>query len=109
MKKSYFQIDTPEGPTDKFIKHAYQLVNSTDFSKDAVLIHYLGDDNYAVNFPHGNSSEESQRPYSRTCLSVMKSLKEGCKYSTATNVYRKYVTEVPPETHLAVLQPRNTR
>ena len=87
----------------------HQLVNSTDFSKDVVLIHYLGDDNYAVNFPHGNSSEESQRPYSRTCLSVMKSLKEGCKYSTATNVYRKHVTEVPPETHLAVLQPRNTR
>ena len=51
MKKSYFQIDTPEGPTDKFIKHAYQLVNSTN---NAVLIHYLGDDYYVVDFPHGD-------------------------------------------------------
>ena len=109
VRKSYFQIDTPEGPTDKFIKHAYQLVNATGFSKDAVLIHYLGDDSYAVDFPHGNSSGEAQRPHSRTCPSVMKSLKEGCKYSTTANVYRKHVTEVPPETHLAVLQPRNTR
>ena len=46
-EKSYFQIDSPEGPTDKFIKQVYQLVNST---KDAVLIHYLGDDDYVVNF-----------------------------------------------------------
>ena len=39
----------------------------------------------------------------------MKSLKEGCKYSTATNVYRKHVTEVPPETHLPDWQVRNIR
>ena len=109
MRKSYFQIDTPKGPTDKFIKHAYQLVNATGFTKDAVLIHYLGDERCAVDFAHGNCSGESQRPHSRTCPSVMKSIKEGCKYSTAANVYRKHVTEVPPEKHLAVLQPRNTR
>ena len=37
------------------------------------------------------------------------SLKEACKDGSATTVYRKHVPEVPPATHLAVLQPRNTR
>ena len=39
----------------------------------------------------------------------MKSLKEACKDGSAATVYRKHVTEVPPATHLAVLQLRNTR
>ena len=71
VRKSYFQIDTPEGPTDKFIKHAYQLVNATGFSKDVVWIHYLGDDSYAIDFPHGNSSGEAQGPHSRTIWLIL--------------------------------------
>ena len=74
-----------------------------------MLIHYLGEDGYATDFPHGNSRGESQRPHSRTCASLMNSLKESCKYGTAASVYRKHITDVPPTTHLAVLQPRNAR
>ena len=84
IKKSYFQIDTTEGPTNKFIKHAYQLINST---RNAVLIHHLGEDGYATDFPHGNSRGESQRPHSRTCPLLMNSLKESCKYGTVASVY----------------------
>ena len=75
-----------------------------------VLIHYLGDESYAIDFPHGNSNAKSQRPHNRICGSVLKSLKESCKYDTAATVYRKHITNnVPPATHLPVLQPRNTR
>ena len=80
------------------MRHAYQLVNSSK----VVLIHYIGDDHYAV-------LGTQHRPHNRTCSSVMKSLKEACKDGTAASVYRKHVSDVPPAAHLAVLQPRDTR
>jgi len=108
LKKSYFQLHTPEGPSNRFIKHAYQLV-STDCTEGAALIHYMGDDDCTTEFPHGNSSEELPRSYYRTCSSVIESLKKSCKSGTAVSVYQKHITDVPPAAHLAVLQPRNTR
>ena len=69
----------------------------------------MGDDDCVTEFPHGNSSEELPRPYYRTCPSVIESLKKSCKSGTVASIYRKHITDVPPATHLAVLQPRNTR
>lgn len=105
VKKSYFHLETPNGITTQFTKHAYKLITS---SNNAVLIHYLGDESCATDFPHGNSANSS-RAYIRTCPSVIKSLQQSCKYETPTTVYRKHVTNVPSPTHLAVLQPRNVR
>ena len=44
VKKSYFHLDTPDGITTQFVKHAYKLITS---SNNAVLIHYLGDESCA--------------------------------------------------------------
>jgi len=107
VKKSYFQLHTPEGPSNGFVKHAYQLL--TDCTKGAVLIHYMGDENCAIEFAHGNASKELSRPYNRTCPSIIQSMKDSCKSDTSATVYQELVTKVPPATHLAVLQPRNTR
>ena len=54
--KSYFQLHTPEGSSNKFVKHAYQLLTATCCPKGAVLIHYIGDENCTTEFPHGNAS-----------------------------------------------------
>ena len=107
VKKSYFQLHTPEGPSNEFVKHAYQLL--TDSTKGAVLIHYMGDETCAIEFAHGNASKEQSRPYNRICPSVIQSMKDSCKSDTPATVYREHITKVPPATHLAVLQPRNTR
>ena len=74
----------------------------------AVLIHYLGDESFAIDFPHGNSTKSS-RSYVRTCPSVINSLHQSCKCETPTTVYRKHVTNVPSSIHLTVLQPRDVR
>ena len=107
LKKSYFQLHTPEGPSNGFVKHAYKLL--TDCNKGAILIHYMGDENCSIEFAHGNTSKEQSRPFNRTCPSVIQGMKESCKYDTPATVYRNHITNVPPASHLAVLQPRNTR
>ena len=106
--KNHFHLETPDGITTQFIKHVYKLITSNN---NAVLIHYIGDESCAVDFPHGirNASTDSTRAYIRTCPSVIKSLQESCKSDTPTTVYRKHVTNVPSVRYMAVLQPRNVR
>ena len=107
VKKSYFQISTPNGPSSAFMKHAYQLL--TPSSSKVVLIHYIGDENAAVNFHHGNSAKHITRPHIRTCPSVLRSLEKECTHTTTAKVYRSHITQVPPPTHASVLQPRNKK
>ena len=53
IKKMYFNIDTPNGPSGCFKKHAYQLIDN----KEVTLIHYIGDETVAVDFSHrGNET-----------------------------------------------------
>ena len=80
-----------------------------DCTEGAVLIHYTGDENCAIEFAHGNACKELSRPYNRTCPLVIQSMKDSCKSDTSATVYQELVTKVPPATHLAVLQPQNTR
>ena len=62
VQKSYFQIDTPDGPSNEFVKHAYELL-PPNHSSSTVLVHYMGDERAAVKYSHGNAKSESPRPY----------------------------------------------
>ena len=109
IKKSYFQIDSPDnGASHAFTKHAYQLLSPTTDKGNAVLIHYLGNEAAAIDFPHGNSSQLT-RAHVRTFPSVIEKLKNSCAHGTAATVYRNLVADIPPSTHIAVLQPKDTR
>ena len=50
VKKPYFHIETPKGPSSNFMKHACQLVTPSNTS--TVLIHYIiGDEKKLLIFP----------------------------------------------------------
>ena len=104
VKKSYFQTDTPNGLSKQFTKHAYQLITPAD-ANNIALIHYIGNESHAIDFPHGNTSQESEKAHVRTCPSVLDSLQESYQHDTAAVVYRNHVTNNPSSTHLAILQP----
>ena len=61
VKKSYFHIETPKGPSSNFMKDAYQLVAPSNTS--TVLIHYIGDEKEVVDFSHGNASNQTGRSH----------------------------------------------
>ena len=58
VMKSYFQTDTPNGLSKQFTEHAYQLITPAD-ANNIALIHYIGNESHAIDFPHGNTSQES--------------------------------------------------
>ena len=66
VKKSYIHIDSVHGPSADFRRHTYEL----NPPNNLVLIHYLGDEGAAVDFPHGNQQNES-RNFVRTCPSLL--------------------------------------
>ena len=51
IKKSYFQIDTPNGLSKQFTKHAYQLITPAD-ANNIALIHYIGNESHAIMVIH---------------------------------------------------------
>ena len=102
--KSYFQTDTPNGLSRQFTKHAYQLITSAD-TNNIALVHYIGNESHAIDFPHGNTSQESEKVHVRTRPSVLDSLQESYQRDTAAVVYRNHVTNNPSSTHFAILQP----
>ena len=105
MRKSYFQLHTPDGPSKEFTRHAYELIpyNGT------TLIHYVGNEKAVVAFPHGNVKKNPERDYVRTCPSTLRNLEMACSSSTASKVYKAAVTKSSLPTHLSVLQPRNDK
>ena len=58
-KKYYYSIDTPGGVSSMFQRHAYKLISST---QNLTLVHYLGDNSVAVDFPH-RSAKKISNPY----------------------------------------------
>ena len=62
MKKSYFHVDTPNGPSREFVKHAYQLLPPN--SGSVVLLD--DDERAAVPFTHENA-KGLERAHIRTC------------------------------------------
>ena len=107
QKKSYFQLHTPDGPSKEFIRHAYQLLSTN--SSGLTLIHYVGNEKAAVDFPHGNQKQNKERGYTRTCPSVLRKLEDDCLTGTTSKIYKSAITNIPPSTHMTVLQPRNDK
>lgn len=52
IKKSYFQSHTVDGSSSAFTRHAYRLIGDNN----VVLVHYMGDEKAAIDFPHGNGN-----------------------------------------------------
>ena len=108
IKKMYFQLNTQDGVTADFVKHAYELLPPSNST--TVLIHYLGDEKAAVPYEHGNYKRNDGRVHIRTCPSVLKSLENDCKVNPPAKIYKKRITHnPPPETHIAVKQPRDIK
>ena len=79
VRKSYFSIDTPNGPSKDFGKHAYHLISSKTFT----LIHYLGNEKVAIPFSHRNTKGYPSASFVRTCPSTLKIMKSQCIHNTA--------------------------
>ncbi len=62
----------------------------------AVLIHYLGNENLNVDFPHGNSKQNAS-DHHRTCPSLLH--KMSTTVDLPSNVYKKAISSIkcPPE------------
>ena len=105
MRKSYFQLHTPNGPSKEFTRHAYELVPSNGIT----LIHYIGNEKAVVAFPHGNMRKNTEHDYVRTCPSTLRNLEVACSSATTSKVYKAAVTKYSSQTHLSVLQPRNDK
>ena len=72
LKEYYYSIDTPTGVNSMFQRHVYQLIDDT---QSLTLVHYLGDENVGVDFPHRNTKTHSHC-YFCTLPSYMKSYEE---------------------------------
>ena len=68
LEKRYFVADTPEGRNSGFKCHVFNLLESTN---KCILVHYLGDESFGSQHPHGNCKTYKKKPYVRTCPSVL--------------------------------------
>ena len=106
LKKMYFDVDTPNGSSKEFQKHCYQLLNDPTLT----LIHYLGDDKVAVEFPHGNAKRDDGRNFVRTCPSTISKCKDLVKFNKPNIVYKKEVAEIKCNTDaVPACTPRNLK
>ena len=106
LRKHYFAMDTPKGVSKEFQKHAYQLIGK----KDLTLIHYLGDENAAVQFNHRGTEARQSHHFQRTCPSTLRRCAQMCKEEKANVVYKREVASMTcnPE-QVAALVPRNVK
>ena len=103
VRKVHFSIVLKSGRDLRFKRHAYFLLNPT--KKNKVLIHYVGDESVAVDFPHGNS-KSGNHAYCRTCPSTLNQL--ASDPDLPSNVYKKVVSSCSSQLPSSYL-PRNTR
>ena len=75
-----------------------------------VLIHYLGDENIAEDFPHGNQKKHMERNYCKQCPSMVEALQEEISNSNPSDVYKAQVasTSCHPS-HVKVFIPRDVK
>ena len=106
--KRYYCIDSPEGPKSTFKRHAYQLIDDPLVT----LVHYLGDENMVIHFPHRSSKEELQTPFIRTAPSYLNSLREKVQGQQPSRIYKEEVatvlSRVGPE-YVPTAAPRNMK
>lgn len=82
VSKIHFISVSPNGHTNGFKRHAFKILK--DDGMNGVLVHYIGDETIACEFPHGNS--KSERPFHRSCKSFLKSLPS--YHESPENVYK---------------------
>ena len=101
-KKIHFVLVLPTGHNRSFIRHAYILINDPN----SVLIHYIGDESIALDFPHDNTKKDHN--FHRTCPSVLRQLSS--TNDLPANVYKNKISgsKYPPENQPACL-PRNSQ
>ena len=101
LKKSYFVMDTPNGPSKSFQQHAYQLIGS----KEITVIHYIGDETSITKFAHRNGKDSI--PFVQTCPSYLKKCATECKLSKANVVYKREVAQMSCQPER--IHPRNMK
>ena len=106
LKKHYFYVDTPQGISKDFQRHAYQLLEE----KTITLIHYVGDNEVAVDFCHRGAKIHSTTAFVRTLPSSLGKYEELCKLDKANIVYKRAVASMDCDPqHVAVQLPRNMK
>ena len=113
VKKSYYAIDTPEGLSNDFRKHVYVLLHSEDelstYPK-LVLIHYLGDEKVANDFPHGNQKKNTSRNYCQLCPSSLTKTKEQLSTTSPSKLYKTEIAAIDCHPSLVrVMKPRDIK
>ena len=104
IKKTYFILKTSTGTSNKFKRHAYQLLNA---SKPFLLIQYLGNHECAIQYPPKNLKSGSH-PHIRTCPLVLEKIADVKEYPTT--VYQREVANTDsPCSSQAMLKPRNIK
>lgn len=95
----------PSGNDSRFKRHAF-FSRVKAHSTNVVLVHYIGDESIATDFPHGNA--RNNQPYYRTCPSLMEKLTD--IRDLPGNIYKDAVSkcQCPPQC-MPVLMPRNTQ
>lgn len=102
------EVILPDRYSKRSIFWIYQACLWTRPPNNFILIQYLGDEKVAINFPHGNKRHDN-RDHIRTCPSVLNELETQCSTSTTSKVYKSSIANLPPVTHIPVLQPRNSK
>ena len=106
VKKVYSINVNDKGKNPSFRRTTYTLLDD-DKNEHCTLIHYTGDHTTATQFPHGNSKLKRNKPYIRTCPSVLQRASE--IQDVPSNVYKKMVAEGDcTNYHQPVLIPRDT-
>ena len=100
IRKIYFYNVRPAGGKNiLFKRHVYTLLNGPSYG---TLLHYLGDDTTAIQFPHGNRKRDNKSHF-RTCPSVLKRVSEA--NDTPANVYKKEISSGQGIKYPSNLQP----
>lgn len=91
LEKCYYSIDTPTEVKSDFQRHVYKLklINDT-WNFTLVLVHYLGDNNKAVDFPHRNAKNHLHY-YFCSLPSYIKSCEEKVAIDKASIVCKREV------------------
>ncbi len=108
LKKLYFTSVLASGHDHRFKRLVFFLLSETS---KAVVIHYVGDESIAVDFPHGNSKEDNSHVFKRTCPSVLTTLSTNTKNSPSS-LYKSAISNPPtecPPTLQSMYMPRNLR
>ena len=102
MSKTHFVAVTPDGHKKEFKRHVFRLLNN-DYK---VLIHYIGDESVACEFPHGNS--KSDTIFHRSCPSVLNKI--STSHDSPEVMYKNLVSNSKcPPSYQPYLLPRNSK